>query len=248
MKIALISDIHEDVVSLRLALEAIEKKGCDEIYCLGDISGFSVPYYGYFDTRNAHECLRLVKENCKVVLAGNHDLHASKRLSTLSHEFNFPNNWYELDYCEREKISQEKVWLYDHDELDPLYKKADIEYLKTLPELYIHDIHDKKIMFSHYIYPNLSGVLKAFYHARNEYSPHFNFMDKNVCEYSFVGHAHSGGIYFATEEKTIQKGFRRKYMLHRKTCMVIPSIAGNQKRHGYCIFDTDEWSVKAYPI
>ena len=37
MRIALISDIHEDVVSLKQALRKISKQKVDEIACLGDI-------------------------------------------------------------------------------------------------------------------------------------------------------------------------------------------------------------------
>lgn len=248
MKIAIISDIHEDVVSLQQALFSIDKLKCDEIYCLGDISGFSVPHYAYFDTRNAHECLKLVRENCKVVLAGNHDLHAAKRLSEFCPEFQFPNNWYELDYREREKLSEDRVWLYDHDELDPLYSKKDIEYLSKLPEKHILELAHMKVIFSHYVYPNMSGVLKHFYHKREEYQYHLTFMKQKGGNISFVGHAHSGGVHIVTEQSIKQKGFNRKHNVEFNSCIVVPSIAGNMVRNGFCVFDTDEVWIKAYRI
>lgn len=58
MKIAIISDIHEDVVSLQLALKKIIKTGCDKIVCPGDISGFSMAHYNYHHHRNGHECMK----------------------------------------------------------------------------------------------------------------------------------------------------------------------------------------------
>ncbi len=44
MKLAIITDIHEDRVNLVKALRMIEKEACDEIACLGDIVGFSTPF------------------------------------------------------------------------------------------------------------------------------------------------------------------------------------------------------------
>jgi Icc-related predicted phosphoesterase len=47
MRLAFISDIHEDVESLRRILRKAEKRGYDQLICLGDISGFSLPFYTY---------------------------------------------------------------------------------------------------------------------------------------------------------------------------------------------------------
>jgi Icc-related predicted phosphoesterase len=51
MKIAIISDIHEDIDSFQAVLRAIDKFACHEIVCLGDISGYSIPYYNYLNAR-----------------------------------------------------------------------------------------------------------------------------------------------------------------------------------------------------
>lgn len=248
MKLALISDIHEDIVNLKLALHKIEKLQCDEIVCLGDISGFSVPHYRYFDTRDAHECLRLVRENCKIVIMGNHDLQAAERLPANCTGFDFPENWYSLDYHKRKKLGYKKVWLYDHDELDPLYTAEDKTYLSTLPEIETMEVKGQKLLFSHYIFPNLSGSLLQFYHQPDEYQKHLDFIEERDSKLSFGGHFHTGGLTIATREKLLHKNFRRKYFPEETAAILVPSIAGNKMNNGFCIFDSDEDSIRAMRI
>ena len=64
MKIALISDIHSNLEALQAVKEDIEKKGFDEIYCLGDIVGYGA---------NPNECIEMVRTMCKACIMGNHD-------------------------------------------------------------------------------------------------------------------------------------------------------------------------------
>lgn len=64
MRIAIISDIHANLYALDQVLSDIHKNVVDEIYCLGDIVG-----YGPFP----NECVSLVRRECSVVIAGNHD-------------------------------------------------------------------------------------------------------------------------------------------------------------------------------
>ena len=248
MKLAIISDIHEDVVSLKEALYKIEKAGCDEIVCLGDISGFSIPHSHYFDTRNAHECLRIVRENCSAILLGNHDLNAAKSFSKYCPDFEYPENWYSMDYHERKAFSENKLWLYERNELDPLYTHADIEYLQTLSEIYVLQKPDQNILFSHYIFPNMAGLLQGFYYLEHEYKRHFEFMDKFDCRYSFSGHLHPKGLYVATQYEIVEKGFSRQYILDEKANIIVPPVTGKKIGNGFCIFDTDAGWVKALRI
>lgn len=74
MKLGLITDIHEQSGSLERALVSAAKMGCDELVCLGDIIGFDADLYSGNGKRSAAECVRLVKENCRSVVCGNHDL------------------------------------------------------------------------------------------------------------------------------------------------------------------------------
>lgn len=249
MRIAIITDIHEDVISLKNALRKIEKQKCDEIVCLGDISGFSAMYYNYLQSRNAHECLQLLRENCKHILLGNHDIHAGQIIPQSCSFFEFPNNWYELDYHDRQLLGGQLLWLHEEDDLDPLYKQSDIQYLKTLKEFVVKEQGDIRILFSHYIYPNTSGLKKEFYTYRNEFQQHFNFMETQGCTISFTGHAHTNGCFFATKHKFREKGYKKFQILpDEPTCVGIPPITGQRKRSGFCIFDTEELIVNIIKI
>ncbi len=239
MRYAIIADIHEDIVNLKRALNKINKLNCDEIICLGDISGFSVPHYQYFDTRNAHECLRLVKENCSVIIAGNHDLHAAKKIPSVKTSFTFPQSWYEMDYREREQLSKGQVWLYDHDELNPLYTKDDITFLNTLPEYHVIKTKELNIFLSHFIYPNLSGVKNTFISDGTEFDQHIKFMTDQQCEIAFAGHRHYAGLYLASNHSIVKKRFNSKYKPKKNDCILVPPIAGNRIGKGFCIFDSE---------
>lgn len=240
MKLAIITDIHEDVISLKEALKKIEKYTCDEIICLGDISGFNIPYYTYQQSRNAHECLALIRSNCKTVLLGNHDIYAGSILPKNSSFFNFPKNWYELDYMQRRKLSNGEIWLHEEHDLDPLYTDKDIEYLKSLPEYSVLKTSDLNILFSHYAYPNLSGIKKEFLAYKFQFHPHFNFMDTIESSISFIGHSHDKGFYTVTEEKLQKYKFENLDLKDETTCIGLPPITSLQDRNGFCIFDVDE--------
>jgi predicted phosphodiesterase len=66
-RVAVVSDIHANLHALEAVLADIDNCGITRIWCLGDTMGYG-----------AHpvECLRLVRERCELVLAGNHDLAA----------------------------------------------------------------------------------------------------------------------------------------------------------------------------
>lgn len=73
MRYGIISDIHGNLLALEKVLERGRSEGCDKFICLGDIVG-----YGPFP----NECVELVKNNCDIVLMGNHDHAAIGHTST----------------------------------------------------------------------------------------------------------------------------------------------------------------------
>ena len=68
-KIAIISDIHGNIVALESVLDDIKKRGITKIFCLGDI---------VFKCNHPDLCVDRIKEMCEVVLLGNSDFAICK--------------------------------------------------------------------------------------------------------------------------------------------------------------------------
>lgn len=248
MRIAIITDIHEDVISLKEALRKIEKQKVDEIVCLGDISGFCVPFHTYFSIRNAHECLSLIKSNCKIVVLGNHDIHAARIIPQNCTFFNYPQNWYQLDYYQRKSMAGDLLWLYDDNELNPLYTSDDINYLKSLPQYAISNYSGINIMFSHYCFPNISGVKKEFYTYHDEYLRHLKFMESHNCTLSFTGHLHPKGFYTVSHNSYKHFRFKEIRLNPVTTIIGVCPVTSQEKSNGFCIFDSAELSIQVIKL
>jgi predicted phosphodiesterase len=97
MKLGFLSDIHEDVISLKKGLDVLYREHCDQIICLGDIIGFSNPYYPFGETKDANACIDLVRENCTIVVPGNHDLFSAGRIPMYNAGIEYPVDWYRME-------------------------------------------------------------------------------------------------------------------------------------------------------
>ena len=71
MRVAVISDIHSNLVALKATLTAIASEEPDEIWCLGDLVGYGP---------RPNECCERVAEAADVCLIGNHDLGVLGRI------------------------------------------------------------------------------------------------------------------------------------------------------------------------
>jgi predicted phosphodiesterase len=65
LRIAVLSDIHSNLPALEAVLEAVEKAGVDQLWCLGDLVGYGA---------DPDACTTLIRERSQVCLVGNHDL------------------------------------------------------------------------------------------------------------------------------------------------------------------------------
>lgn len=65
MRIAVISDIHANVVALRRVLKKIDALQPDALWCLGDVVGYGP---------EPEACVAVIRERAGICLAGNHDL------------------------------------------------------------------------------------------------------------------------------------------------------------------------------
>lgn len=72
MRIAIVSDIHEDYHKLLKALSLLKDSGYDMLVCLGDIAGYNAQYYQH--TPDADKCIELIREQADIVVIGNNDL------------------------------------------------------------------------------------------------------------------------------------------------------------------------------
>jgi predicted phosphodiesterase len=247
LKIALISDVHEDIVSLTKALKMIELEKCDHIVCLGDILGYPFNRGKYENTRNAAECLLLIKKYCSIVLAGNHDFFHIKKLPKSNSNFKFPAHWYSLSNEEMIQKSDGKVWNYSDDYAITL-SDNDLEYLNSLPEFVIKDYGEKRILYSHYLSPEFTGLVATKENDSKKLKEHFAFLHKNNCNLNICGHMHieGMGLCYDPEESflsAIFKGFMYysygEKSIKDKCCSIsIPALADNGQVNGFAIFDT----------
>ncbi|MBI9033244.1 MAG: metallophosphoesterase [Bacteroidales bacterium] len=248
MKLAFVSDIHEDLHSLSKALRMIEKMNCDIVICLGDISGYGVPYFNHFESRNASECFRLIQSHCEIILGGNHDLAAARVIPKINGGFDYPSNWYDLDYHQKKKLSKSAVWLYEQEELDPLYTSDEKAIVAQLSEYAILNTEKFNILTSHYVYPNVTGSRSGFFYDREDFEFHFEFMKKQDCLMSFSGHEHPYGFVKVTHYVLNQFGFERVLLRPERTSIIVPAIASGKKPNGFLIFDTENLEIQAVKL
>ena len=249
MLIGILSDVHEDIARLQEALKVFEDKKVEKIICLGDFVGFAAPYYSHFRTRDSNKVIELLKDKCDILLLGNHDLFAISKTPEKITEFDYLQNWYKLDYPTQKKLSDDKVWLYQEDELCSLISDSNKNYLTSLPEHLIKDYGNCKILFSHYAFPDPTGSLKWEVTEPSQLREHFEFMKQNDCLYGFSGHDHAEGIKIFTEDSVKLLPFDEKYRLPNMPAWLhIPSVANGTFKNGVVIFDTNNIEVEAISL
>jgi predicted phosphodiesterase len=247
MKIGIVSDIHEDVVMLEKALKVFEEEKCDSLACLGDITGFADIYYTHGKTRDAHECIKIIKNHFDFVVKGNHDLFITKQLPYFSAGIHYPDKWFFLSAQEKSKTTNDRVWLYESDHHNNL-RDEDLEFLIAAPEYKIIHAENHKIMFSHYLYPDLTGSLKKFHVDIFDFLPHFRFMEENDVLFGFCGHFHANGAHIANMKRLKRKRFGKTRLKEHKQCIIGPVIASGKNPRGVMIMDTINFELNLLKI
>ena len=249
MKLGALAGIHEDVIRLEQALAILRKADCEMLVCLGDIVGYSVPYFGFLKSRDAHVAVQLVRRSCQHVVAGNHDLHAVRRIPSYQNVFAYPLNWYELDIATRRDLSRGRVWLYDED-LPAVLTRADEDYLRALPEFLAITVDGIGIMLSHYAYPDLSGDSVAFDPAVPEnLGQHLSFMAAHGCCIGLSGHDGTHGLVMSTATETCAVGFGAHGLPQEHPIWIQgPWVANGTYANGVLVLDTVARSVCAIPL
>lgn len=245
MRFAILSDIHEDFYMLERALAVLKSNGYDLLVCLGDITGFAHDYYYHMPDANA--CIDLLRENAHIVLAGNHDLFSAQRLPSYHLEKNIPLNWYELGREEQYKISNNSLWLYE-DEIVPLLSQENTDFLNSLVEYEVFDDGKRKILFSHFLQPDLSGIGRWFPYRVGELKPHFKFMEERNASVAFVGHAHPEGATLISKLLWSAPTLGHVKVSNKPRIVLCPAVVRNRMPSGCLIYDTESSEILSLPL
>ena len=243
MRIAIISDIHEDFLNLQKTFDHILKLNINKIACLGDIVGFEVNHYKYEKTRSAQKCIQLIKQQSDVIVAGNHDLLAIERLPFFANQIGFPEDWYNLSMNELKHKYEHIFFLYKNEAENDL-NEIDKDIIKNLNSWETLNNDALKILFSHFIYPDINGNIKTFTTNRDGFSQHFKWMEKLGVNLSFVGHAHIQGIGIATKKGLKINNFGIYSLKDEPQIILCPTIAESKYKNGFVIFDSDNMTLE----
>lgn len=249
MKTGILTDIHENRDMLEEALRLADLNRCDELVCLGDIAGYDHRFYKYTRNRTAKGCLNLVRANCRLIVPGNHDLFAAGRFPAYSNGFEYPSGWFEMTSEERKTASGGKVWCYECDAPNDL-EENDLEFLRSLPEFIISPINGINSLFSHYIYPDLTGSTTKYIERNHHLKRGWEFMNSNRIRYSFTGHSHASFAGFAYKNsgsflKAIHSIPSDNFNIGNEMIIIaLPPLAGDKGRTGFSIIDSDTMQLQ----
>ena len=166
-KIAVISDIHGNLEALKTVLKDIKKRNIKRIFCLGDIIAKGT---------HPHECIKLIKERCEVVIQGNCDEYFTRDFSL----DNNPNNKTDLAV---KRISWNKNMLTDDD----------VNYLKSLPYCYEFYLSGRLVRMFHASPTKINdfiGNIDTLDRLYSLFLPSENTVSKNKADVVIYGHIH----------------------------------------------------------
>jgi predicted phosphodiesterase len=248
MKIGFVSDIHEDISTLKRAFRTLEQMQVDEVVCLGDIVGYSVPFYNFMTERDANAVVDLVRSNCSATVIGNHDLFAVKRIPDNRSFFNYPEDWYERDYDDRRTLAADKIYLYEYNELPSLLSAKNKDFIRGLPEQVIRDCGDHSLLFTHYAMPDCTGSSIWAPKEPGELASHFNFMGQKGCLYSFSGNDHIEGMQIFTKDSKLDTSFQTVKLPDEKIWVHGPAVTRGTTLNGFMVYDSNSRELTAVPL
>lgn len=168
MRIAIISDVHGNLEALKTCLADIQKRNIDKIFCLGDIVEKGC---------HAEECVKLVRENCEVVVQGNCDVDLDLTVHKVC-KHNIPV----------ELMQARANWL------NHLLSEESKQYLLNLPFSYEFYMSGSLIRLFHAHPEKKSGVMinEDTYESKYRmFEPSENTVSQKVADIVIYGHLHA---------------------------------------------------------
>lgn len=257
MKIAFLSDIHEDLDNLQKAIKHAESENCDSIICLGDTLGYPSKRGKYGNSKNVNACIEILRKEGTKTICGNHDLFHLKRFPKHATGISIPENWYELPPPEKTSTTDGLVWNYSDD--DPvILSDENISFMLSTEEYEILSTTDCNIFLSHFVAPNISGFISTFKGKEKKLKAHFNCMEQNNCSISICGHLHveGTGICYNSNNNFFNEliggfeffPFGEKQLKNKYCCISIPAVADHGQNNGFAILDTKHKTIKTIPF
>ena len=211
MKYAIISDVHANETALRAVLDDAKRHGAEKIVCLGDVVG-----YGPLPA----EALALVRKECFIVLAGNHDDAVSGRGDASTF----------IDLA-KEAVERHRAAL----------SEEDVEWLKSLP--YTCTL-DKAVAAHGDVYDP-----PKFYYILDEKGAEANFAATDA-RLGSVGHTHEPAIFLTGRSGAVYKTEPQDFTIEEhKRYIVNPGSVGYPRDNGgkcfssYVLYDSTERTV-----
>jgi hypothetical protein len=128
----------------------------------------------------------------------------------------------------------------------------------TLPEFINVSVMGVDCLFSHYIYPDLTGSTTKYIERAFQLKELWEFMGKNGIMYSFSGHSHASFTGFAYRGKTIGTGSFLKaihslpyenFNLGKEMVMIVlPPLAAEKGRACFSIIDSESMKLTIVPV
>ena len=211
MKYAIVSDLHANESAFRAVIDDARSRGAGKFVCLGDVVG-----YGPLPA----ETLRLARETCDLVIAGNHDDAISGRGDASA----FIDLAADAVQRHREALTSD-----------------DLAWLRSLP--YTGTVDGAVLAHGDLYDP------PKFYYIEDEKDASTSFT-ATESQLAFVGHTHVPGIFLVGGSGTVYKTSPQDFTLEAGKRYIVnpgsvgyPRVSNGSCYSSYVIYDSDEKTV-----
>ena len=109
-------------------------------------------------------------------------------------------------------------------------------------------------LFSHYIFPDLTGSTTQYIERNRQMRKHWEFMNSNNLNFSFIGHSHNFFAGFAYKNNgALLKAFHSLphnyfYLGQEQVAIMLPPLTGEKGRTGFSVLDTDNMKLSIVAV